>query len=411
MLNMTWEFKLNLTSAQALEIERTLTVCRKVWNYALRERKDWLNSRKCPINACSIRQEYIIPADAPYPNYHIQAKRLTIAKETIPELKSVNAQVLQQVLRTLDRAFEDMRSKGLGFPRFKKKLGMRSFVFPQFKTNPCTQEGIKLPALGLVDWRMSRPIPEGFHVKQARIVRKASGYFVMLSLQSDLLVPKPNPHGHPIGIDVGLDKFLATSEGELIDRPKFFNTLQRKLELLQRRLKNKKLGSKNRYKLNRKIARLHQTISDTRKDWHYKTANKLCSESGMIFVEDINFSTWAKGMFGKHTLDAGFGQFFNILEWSAWKNYSYFAKVNKDYTSQVCPNCDAHTGKKELNNRVHSCPECGYTTHRDVAAAQVIRNRGVNALGHSVSENVCREGLAGTGNSLVKSQRNRKLKS
>ncbi len=54
-------------------------------------------------------------------------------------------------------------------------------------------------------------------------------------------------------------------------------------------------------------------------------------------------------MFGKHTLDAGFGQFFNILEWSAWKNDSYFAMVNKDYTSQVCPNCDAHTGKKELN--------------------------------------------------------------
>jgi len=408
---MTWEFKLKPTPEQITEIERILVVCRKVWNYNLAERKDWINSRKCPINACSIRKEYIIPADEPYPSYHLQAKRLTIAKETIPELKSVNAQVLQQVLRTLDRAFEDMRAKGLGFPRFKKKLGMRSFVFPQFKTNPCKQEGIKLPELGLVEWRMSRSIPDGFEIKQARIVRKASGYFVMLSLQSDLQVPKPRPHGHPIGIDIGLDKFLATSEGELIDRPKFFNTLQRKLELLQRRLRNKKLGSKNRYKLNQRIGRLHQRISDTRKDWHYKTANKLCSEAGMIFVEDINFNSWAKGMFGKHTLDAGFGQFFNILEWSAWKNDSYFAKVNKDYTSQVCPNCDGHTGKKELSNRVHSCSECGYITHRDVAAAQVIRNRGINALGQSVSENVCGEVLTGTGNCLVKTQRSRKPKS
>ena len=131
----------------------------------------------------------------------------------------------------------------------------------------------------------------------------------------------------------------------------------------------------------------------------------------MIFVEDINFNSWAKGMFGKHTLDAGFGQFFNILEWSAWKNDSYFAKVNKDYTSQVCPNCDGHTGKKELSNRVHSCSECGYITHRDVAAAQVIRNRGINALGQSVSENVCGEVLTGTGNCLVKTQRSRKPKS
>ncbi|HEY9801195.1 MAG TPA: zinc ribbon domain-containing protein [Leptolyngbyaceae cyanobacterium] len=86
----------------------------------------------------------------------------------------------------------------------------------------------------------------------------------------------------------------------------------------------------------------------------------------------------------------------------------YFAKVDKDYTSQVCPQCDAYTGKKELGDRIHSCPECGYTTHRDVAAAQVIRNRGVNALGRGVEQIACGDGLTGTGNSLVKSQRSRK---
>jgi len=414
MLNMTWEFKLNPTPEQIVEIERTLVACRKVWNYALRERKDWLNSRKCPINACSIRQEYIIPADEPYPNYHVQAKRLTIAKQNNPELKSVNAQVLQQVLRTLDRSFEDMKAKGLGFPRFKKSFGMKSFVFPQLGANPASESGIKLPMLGLVNWRMSRQIPNGFEVKQVRIVRKATGYFVMLTLQMDVDVAKPSPHGHPIGIDLGLEKFLATSEGKLINRPKFFNALHRELKLLQRRLKDKKLGSKNRGKLNQKIARLYQRISDTRKDWHYKTANQICKDAGMIFVEDINFSAWAKGMLGKHTLDAGFGQFINILEWSAWKHQVYFDKVNKDYTSQVCPNCDTHTGKKSLADRVHSCPECGYTTNRDVAAAQVIRNRGIElieALGHSVNKNVCGEVLAGTGNSLVKTQRSRKSKS
>ena len=93
----------------------------------------------------------------------------------------------------------------------------------------------------------------------------------------------------------------------------------------------------------------------------------------MIFVEDIDFRVWAKGMFCKHTLDAGFGQFIAILSWVCWKQGVHFEKVDKDYTSQVCPNCDSHTGKKALDERVHNCPECGYTTHRDVAAAQVIR--------------------------------------
>jgi putative transposase len=130
----------------------------------------------------------------------------------------------------------------------------------------------------------------------------------------------------------------------------------------------------------------------------------------MIFVEDIDFRVWAKGMFGKHTLDAGFGQFINILQWVCWKRGVYFAKVDKDYTSQVCPQCDAHTGKKELSVRIHSCPECGYTVHRDVAAAQIVRNRGISGVGRilDTKENACGDGLTGTGNSLVKSRRSRK---
>jgi putative transposase len=412
MLNLSYEYKLKPTDAQILEIERTLVICRKVWNFALRERKDWINSRKCSINACSIVSEYIIPVDAPYPNYFVQAANLTKAKEIYPELKTVNAQMLQQVLRKLETAFVDMKRKGMGFPRFKNKYRMRSFVFPQMLKNCIQGNSIKLPQLGTVEFIKSREIPDGFIVKQARIVRKASGYFLMLSLECDVNVPDAMPHGFPIGIDLGLEQFLATSEGKLVKRPKFLKTEHRQLKLLQRRLKNKKKGSNNRHKLNKKIARLHQRVSDTRMDWQFKLAHEIVQDAGMVFIEDIDLRVWAKGMFCKHTLDAGFGQFISILSWVCWKQGVYFEKVNKDYTSQVCPNCNAHTGKKSLNDRVHSCPECGYTTHRDVAAAQVIRNRGLSAEGRSVDikEVACGGGLTGTGNSLVKSHRDRKKK-
>lgn len=149
---------------------------------------------------------------------------------------------------------------------------MRSFVFPQFKTNPVNKDKIKLPKLGWVKMRLSRPIPDGFTLKQVRIIKRASGYFVMLSLQCDVQIPDPIPHGHPIGIDLGLENFLATSDGELIPRPRFFDSLHRKLKLLQRRLKHKKKGSKNWRKLNLKMARLHQRIHDTRKDFHFKVS-------------------------------------------------------------------------------------------------------------------------------------------
>ncbi len=409
MLTLTYEYKTKPTLEQIRVIEHTLDVCRKVWNFALRERKDWLNSRKCQVNACSLTSEYIIPASEPYPNYNSQAKLLTLAKEQYPELKTVNAQVLQQVLRKLETAFIDMKRKGMGFPRFKNRYRMRSFVYPQLgKSQFLRGNQIKLPQLGWLEYIKSREIPDRFVVKQARIVRKASGYFVMLTLEYDVNVPSPVPSGNPVGLDLGLDKFVATSNGVLIERPRFLQVLQCKLKLLQRRLKHKKKGSNNRHRLNRKIARLHQRIADTRKDWQFKLAHKLCDDAGMMFVEDIDFRTWAKGMLGKHTLDAGFGQFIEILKWVCWKRGVYFDKVNKDYTSQVCPQCNTYTGKKELKDRVHSCPECGYITHRDVAAAQVIRNRGISGLGRSLEENACGDGLTGTGNSLVKSRKSRK---
>lgn len=384
MLNMTWEFKLDPTAEQISEIEHILDVCRNVWNFALRERKDWLNSRKSPVNACSIRQEFILPVDAPFPNYHVQAKRLTAAKSDFPKLKTVNAQVLQQVLRKLEISWESWRLKRSGFPRFKKLNRMRSFVFPQMLKNCTTNEGVKLPQLGLVKVRWSREIPEIFRVKQAQIVRKASGYFVMLSLQADIDIPAVAPHGHPVGIDVGLEYFLSTSDGEQIKRPRFFNDLHRKLKLLQRRLKNKQKGSANWLKLQKKIARVHQRIADTRKDWHFKLAHHLCDNAQMIFVEDLDFRIMAKGMLGKHTLDAGLGQFNNqILPWVCFKRDVFYGKVDARGTSQECPDCGADV-HKTLSIRIHHCHNCGSIKPRDVAAAQVICSRGQRQI-----ENVC----------------------
>nr|WP_238718495.1 transposase [Petrachloros mirabilis] len=387
---MTWEFKLEPTVDQVSEIEDILEVCRNVWNFALRERKDWLDSRKCLVNACSIRQEFILPVEAPFPNYPVQAKRLTLAKTEFPRLKTVNAQVLQQVLRKLETSWESWRLKRSGLPRFKKPKRMRSFVFPQMLKNCVTPEGIKLPQLGLVKVRWSREIPDLFEVKQARIVRKASGYFVMLSLEADVDIPAVAPHGHPVGIDVGLEYFLSTSDGEQVKRPRFFDSLHRKLQLLQRRLKKKVKGSANWLKLQKKIARVHQRIADTRKDWHFKLAHHLCDNAGMVFVEDLDFRIMAKGMLGKHTLDAGLGQFTNqILPWVCFKRDVYYGKVDARGTSQECPDCGAAV-KKDLSTRVHHCYNCGSIKPRDVAAGQVIRTRGQRGI-----ENACGADLAG----------------
>jgi putative transposase len=85
----------------------------------------------------------------------------------------------------------------------------------------------------LIPINLHRPIPSGFTVKQVRITRKADKWYACINIQCDVSVPNPRPHGHPIGVDVGLEKFLATSDGVVVKPPKFFKALQSKLKLLR----------------------------------------------------------------------------------------------------------------------------------------------------------------------------------
>ena len=167
-----------------------------------------------------------------------------------------------------------MSQRGHGFPRFKKR--MRLFGFPQLNLESAQRldgaDWVNLPKIGLVKMHLSRPIPEGFEVKQIRVVKRASGYYAMLTLQCDVAVPQASPSGRGLGIDLGLQHFLATSDGELIDRPQFFVDGQRKLQLLQRKLKRKKKCFRQFRQLHHRIARHHEYISNSRKDFHFKTA-------------------------------------------------------------------------------------------------------------------------------------------
>ncbi|MBD0263062.1 MAG: transposase, partial [Tolypothrix sp. Co-bin9] len=153
---------------------------------------------------------------------------------------------------------------------------------------------------------------------------------------------------------------------------------------LQQRVSRKKLGSNNWKKAQKKVALLHEYVANCRKDWQRKLSHEICNDVGMVFVEDLNLIGLSRGMLGKYCLDAGFGQFFNILEQTCFKRDVYFQKVDARKTSQICPSCGVETGKKELSERTHACSNCGYTTDRDVAAAQVVAIRGLAAVGQTV---------------------------
>jgi putative transposase len=366
-----------------------------------------------------LQSEYIMPADYPFPGYHQQQNNLPKAKKEDPELGLLPSQVLQTNIRRLHDAWDFFLNRGYGFPRFKKYGQMKSMLFPQFRSNPINLIGrgwgerwqVKLPKLGLVPINLHRPIPDGFVVKQIRVVKKAVGWFAVVTISSDISIPDSVPHGHCIGVDVGLLSYCATSDGFvepgrgrtssggfLQRQPlKFFKTLHRRLKVLQRRLSKKQKRSKNYEKARKKVEKWHNHIAFVRKDYQFKLAHKLCDMADTIFLEDIDFRTMAKGFLGKHTVDAGFGQFRSILKYVGKRRNVFVDEVDHRGSSQTCPNCRIEV-RKELKDRWHSCPECGYKTDRDIASAQELCNRGIEKLstqGLWGKEIGCQVGLSG----------------
>ncbi len=281
---------------------------------------------------------------------------------------------------------------------------MKSILFPQFKVHPLTGWQIKLPKLGLVQINLHRPIPEGFTIKQIRVVKKAKGWYAVAAISSDIEMPDPVPHGHAIGLDVGLLSYCATSDGFVEPGRQFFKTLYRRLKVLQHRLSKKqkrcdpadaslrsstrrvsakerapRQQSRNYEKARKKVEALHNHIAFKRKDYQFKLAHQLCDMADTIFVEDIDFRIMAKGFLGKHTVDASFGQFRQILKYVGKRRNVFVAEVDHRGSSQTCPNCRIEV-RKELSDRIHSCPECRYETDRDIASAQELCNRGIEIL-------------------------------
>jgi putative transposase len=307
MLALTHRYRIYPEATQEQQLIEWMEICRGAFNYALREIKDWCDSRKCLVDRCSLEREYILSPELKFPNEIQQLNNLPKAKKEFPKLGEVPSQVLQQAIKQLHRGWEYFQNRGFGFPRFKKYGQFKSLLFPQFKENPVTNLHIKLPKIGAIPINLHRPIPTGFLVKQVRILRKADKWYASISVQCDVTVPAPMPYGHPIGVDIGLEKFLATSDGTLVRLPKFFKQLQSRLKVLQRRLSRKKKRSKNSEKQRIKVARLHHQIDNTRKDFHYKQAHALCDAGDMVFLEDLDYRVSAKGMLGHQMLDAAFG--------------------------------------------------------------------------------------------------------
>lgn len=337
--------------------EQWLEFCRKLYNSMLEER----------INAYQQDHKSLSCYD--------QIKELPALKQQTPEYKQVGSQVLQDVVEKLDKSYQAFfrrvkAGENPGFPRFKGSDRYDSFTLKQagwVLSGKC----LIIKNIGCFKIKLSRPI-EGT-IKTVTIRRNMGKWFVCFSCDNVPERPLAKT-GASVGIDMGCEKFLTTSDGETIANPRFVyqseETLKRRQQVLARRHK----GSHRRRKARLLVAKIHEKIYNQRRDFHFKTARALVQRYDHIFIEDLH--TWKTfRVLNRSMRDVAWMGFFEVLTFKAEEAGKEVIKVPAKDTSQICSNCGVKV-PKDLSVRTHNCPSCGLSMDRDLNAAHNILRLG-----------------------------------
>ncbi|GFP20333.1 putative transposase [Candidatus Hakubella thermalkaliphila] len=216
-------------------------------------------------------------------------------------------------------------------------------------------------------------------VKTLSITRRNNRWYVSFVVETEpKLLPKT---GKEIGIDMGLQAFLTTSDGQQVEAPKYFRSSERQLAKAQRRLSRRKKGSNRRKKARLLVAKAHERITNQRLDFCHKVTCSLVQRYDGFFAENLNIKGMVRHRYlSKSVSDAAWGMFLSILKSKAENAGRRYREVSPNGTSQRCSGC-GETVKKSLSTRIHRCPFCGLLLDRDINAAINIQRLGRSLQG------------------------------
>lgn len=302
-------------------------------------------------------------------------KMLTHLKSTsaYPWLKEAPATIYTQALRDQDRAFANFFAHRAKYPRFKKRAHAQSirFQLDQRVVQNMYAPGkmLKLTGLGCLKLRWSQT-PAGTP-KMVTVRRKASGKYYV-TFMCEVPAPAYIKAKHPsVGVDFGLTHLAITSHGQKHLGNKYLRRSARSLRRAQQKLSRKVKGSNRWHNQRRRVARLHEKISNQRNDALHKLSSQLVHENQVIGLEDLH----VKGMLRNHSLalsisDAGWSELRRQLEYKAeWYGRSVVVIDRWEPTSKVCSDCGALEKDMPLSRRTWTCAQCHAPHDRDINAA------------------------------------------
>jgi putative transposase len=357
-----YRYRFYPTDQQQQSLARLFGCVRVVWNDAL----------------ALCKQSEKLPGFKQLSAMLTQVKK-TEEREWLMEVASVP---LQQSLRNLDVAYRNFfnshngkrKGRKMGVPKFKKKTNQQSAQFTKAAFSVKNKE-VYLAKIGNLQPIWSRNLPS--EPSSVTVIKDCAGrYFLSFVVEIEPIVI--DAKNQSIGIDLGIKTFAVMSNSEKAPSPNY-SKADRKIRKLQRKLARQQKDSKRRNVTRIRIAKLHNQITDTRKDFLHKLSTKVVIENQTIILEDLNVSGMMKNRkLARSIGQQGWREFRNLCEAKCEKFGRTFQVISRwEPTSQICSNCGFKWGKLDLSIRSILCINCGIEQCRDENAAKNIEMVGI----------------------------------
>ncbi len=364
----------------------------------------------CPLT-CPVVKHGVIPSDFSHSlktskgvvkwdtASGIQMKVTTQLRHKYRNFGDIDSDVLQRNIAKLDTAFNNFWKQGRGFPKYLRKLD--SFEYKPGRVKLVQSQDsyatVYIPGIGNIKIFNSRDLSLIKEIRTCTIKRSADNWYISMLVEIPGELPEIKAEiKSVVGIDVGVNKLVALSDGSLIEniRPATNTKTARRLAIRQRAASRKVNGSKNKAKAYQRLAKTQHKLTQKRDGYNWQAASKIVKTADAVAREDLKITNMVKRAKPKHDgkgaylkngassktglnkviLDCGWGDLFSKIAWLATKSGKPVIAVDPKYSSQECPKCK-HIDKKNRSGEKFICTNCEYTDHADTKASRTVARK------------------------------------
>ncbi len=306
-------------------------------------------------------------------------------KKEFEWLKEVDSLALANAQMNLQTAYNNFfRKPKIGFPKFKSKRNNKKSYTTNFVNGNIKLENgcIVLPKLKGVKIKQHRTIPKDYILKAVTVSKTATGkYFASILYDYELDIKLVQPKIF-LGLDFSMKELFVSSNGKSAEYPRYYRQSLDKLKREQRKLSLCQKESKNRNKQRIKVAKIHEKVTNQRKDFLHKQSKQITNAVDAVCIEDLNMKGMSQALnFGKSVMDNGFGMFVSMLSYKLNEQGKQLVKIDKWFpSSKRCSGCGIVKKTLLLSERTYNCEVCGLILDRDYNASINIRNEGMRIV-------------------------------